>query len=131
MNGPTVDVSALLDRIHRLEEDLARVNLRLDRSELARPCLSRLAGAGAFLTAVLLFVGGAAFAQRFDRLDVVGPNNDVRLSMGVDPVSGSAGLEIFGLNGRKMIFLGTSREGLPNLAMYDPTGERIVREITP
>jgi len=64
-------------------------------------------------------------------VDVVGPNNDVRVSMAVDPTGGSAGLEIFGPNGRKLSFPGTSREGLPDLVFYGPTGGRIVREFGP
>ncbi len=89
-------------------------------------------GTGAFAATVLLLAGGAVLiGQQVNRLDVLGPNNDVRLAMSVDPISGSAGLEIFGVNGRKVIFLGTSREGLPNLSMYDPTGRVIIREVAP
>ena len=87
---------------------------------------------GAFLLMVLLSAGGAALLQQgVPRLDVVGPNNDVRVSIRVNPNNGSAGLEVLGVNGQRAIFLGTSKDGLPNLALYDPTGQRIVRELTP
>ena len=49
----------------------------------------------------------------------------------MDPNNGSAGLEVLGVNGQRALFLGTSKDGLPNLALYDPTGQRIVREVAP
>ncbi len=105
---------------------------RLDASERGHRRLIRLSATGALLLMVLMIAGGAAFLQQgASRVDVFGPNNDVRVSIKVDPNNGSAGLEVLGLNGRRVIFLGTSQAGLPNLAIYDPTGQRIVREVAP
>jgi hypothetical protein len=131
MMGPIGDGSELVEKIHRLEEELRGITLRLDKSERGNRRM-RLAGAGVFIATILLFAGGAALlGDRVARLDVVGPNNDIRASISVDPNSGSAGLEILGLNGRRVIFLGTSQDGIPNLAIFDPTGQRIVREVAP
>jgi len=114
-----------------LEEDLRRVTRRLDDSERARR-RARKAGAGVLIASALLLVGGAAqLANRVARLDVVGPNDDVRASISVNPENGSAGLEVFGINGRRVVFLGTSANGTPNLAIYDPSGQAIVRSLTP
>ena len=94
--------------------------------------LGFMAGAGLLVATVLLSAGGAALLQQgVPRLDVIGPNNDVRVSIRVDPTNGSAGLEVLGVDGRRALFLGTSKDGLPNLALYDPTGQRIVREVAP
>jgi len=132
MIGQDGDLPGLVGQIDRLEEEIQRLALRLDTSERDHRRRMREAKTGLFLATILLFAGGAALlVERVTRLDVIGPNNDVRVSMSVDPNTGSAGLEIFGVNGRRVIFLGTSRDGLPNLAIYDPTGQRIVREVAP
>ena len=83
--------------------------------------------------AVLLMVAGGAALHGglVPRLDVLGPANEVRVSISVNEETGSAGLEVFGLNGRRVAFLGTSHEGVPNLALYDPAGVAVVRSITP
>src|SRR3954469_4647227 len=82
----------------RLEEQLQDVTRRLDRSERDNRRMRRV-GAGVLIAAALLIAGGAAqLANRVPRLDVVGPNNDVRVSISVNPENGSAGLEVFGLN---------------------------------
>jgi hypothetical protein len=126
------EVAGLEGQVDRLEAEVRRLTLRLDESERGHRRLFRLSGTGAFLFTVLLFAGGAALLQQgTPRLDVVGPNNDVRVSIRVDPNNGSAGLEVLGVNGQRAIFLGTSKDGLPNLALYDPTGQRVVRELTP
>ncbi len=129
--GQIGDASHLAEKVDRLEESLRHMTLRLERAEQHGRRRARLAATAAFGAAMLMFAGGALFVQQVTRLDVIGPNNDVRLAMSVDPITGSAGLEIFGVNGRKMIFLGTSRDGLPNLSMYDPSGLRIIREVAP
>jgi hypothetical protein len=131
MVGPIGDVSGLVEKVDRLEEELRILTLRADESARRHRRGLRAAGLGAFVAAVLLCGGGAALVQQFNQVNVVGPNNDVRVSMKVDPITGSAGLEILGVNGRRVIFLGTSQEGLPNLAIFDATGQRIVREIAP
>ena len=131
MTGRVEHDAGWAERIARLEDELHDLTRRLEDSERARR-RSRRAGAGVLAVAALLIAGGAAqFANRVPRLEVVGPNNDVRASISVDPVNGSAGLEVFGLNGRRVIFLGTSAEGTPNLAIYDPSGQAIIRNILP
>jgi hypothetical protein len=131
MTGQSGDGAEWAERITRLEEELRGVTLRLDNSERAHRRV-RKAGAGVLIATVLLLAGGAAqLANRVARLDVVGPNNDVRASISVNPDNGSAGLEVFGMNGRRVIFLGTSRDGTPNLAIYDPSGQAIIRNVLP
>ncbi len=120
-----------VERIGRLEEELRGVTHRLEESERAHRRMRR-AGAGGLIAAVLLLAGGAAqFAGRVPRLDVVGPNNDVRAAISVNPEYGSAGLAGFGVNGRRVVFLGTSEDGTPNLAIYDPSGQAIIRNVLP
>jgi hypothetical protein len=132
MIGQDGEVAGLAGQVDRLEAELRKLTLRLDESERGHRRLLRLSGTGAFLLTVLLFAGGAALLQQgVPRLDVVGPNNDVRVSIRVDPNNGSAGLEVLGVDGRRALFLGTSKDGVPNLALYDPTGQRILRELTP
>jgi hypothetical protein len=132
MIGQDGDVTGLAGQVDRLEAEVRRLALRLDESERGHRRLLRVAGTGLLLATVLLSAGGAALLQQgTPRLDVVGPNNDVRISIRVDPNNGSAGLEVLGVNGQRAIFLGTSKDGVPNLALYDPTGQRILRELTP
>jgi len=132
MIGQDGDVAGLAGQVDRLEAEVRRLTLRLDESERGHRRLLRLSGTGLLLAIVLLFAGGAALLQQgTPRLDVIGPNNDIRVSIRVDPNNGSAGLEVLGVNGRRVIFLGTSQAGLPNLAFYDPTGQRIIREVAP
>src|SRR5436305_15050233 len=122
MIGQDGEVPGLAGQVERLEAEIRRLTLRLDESERVHRRRSRLFGTGAFLAAILLFGGGAALLQRaYPRLDVVGPNDDIRVSIRVDPNNGSAGLEVLGVNGRRAIFLGTSKDGLPNLALYAPS----------
>jgi len=132
MIGREGEVVGLTGQVDRLEAEIRRLAMRLDEPGRRPPRLGRLSGTGFFLAAILAVSGGAALLQQATpRLDVIGPNNDVRVSIKVDPNNGSAGLEILGVNGRRLIFLGTSQTGLPNLAFYDPTGQRIVREVGP
>jgi hypothetical protein len=131
MTGYIGDRSDLTGKVARLEEELRSLALRLDRSERGLRRMRRV-GAGSFAAVVLMLVGGAAqLGTRTPRLDVVGPNDDVRVSISVNQASGSAGLEVFGLNGRRVLFLGTSAEGVPNMALYDAAGQGIVRTFTP
>jgi len=131
MTGHIEDPSILEGKVVLLEEELRSLALRLDRSERGYRRLRR-AGAGVLATAVLLLAGGAAqHVGLVPRLDVIGPANEVRVSISVNEETGSAGLEIFGLNGRRVAFLGTSHDGIPNLALYDPAGVAIVRSFTP
>lgn len=131
MTGRSVDEAGWVGRIDRLEEELRGVTRRLEESERAHRRLRR-SGAGALIASVVLIAGGAAqLVGRVPRLDVVGPNNDVRASISVNPENGSAGLEVFGMNGRRVVFLGTSEAGTPNLAIYDPSGQVIVRNLLP
>ena len=76
--GPVGDMSDLLEKIDRLEQELRGMGRRLDRSERSGRRMARLAGIGAFLAAALLVAGGAALVQQFNRVDVIGPNNDIR-----------------------------------------------------
>ncbi|WP_435007925.1 hypothetical protein P12x_005189 [Tundrisphaera lichenicola] len=131
MIDPTVGVSEIQLRVDQLQTLLRDVSDRLDRSERRHRRRFRLAVVGGCSAALLLMAGGAAYVQQFTRLDVIGPSNDIRVSTTVDPVSGSAGIEILSVEGRRVIFLGTTRDGLPNLSMYDPTGQKIVREVAP
>jgi len=132
MIGQDGEGTGLAGQVERLEAEIRRLTLRLDESERARRRRWRLCGTGAFLASILAIGGGAALLQTgVPRLDVIGPNDDIRVSIRVDPNNGSAGLEILGVNGRRAIFLGTSKDGLPNLALYDPSGQRIVRELAP
>src|SRR5438270_10120236 len=111
------DAPGLAGQVDRLEVEIRGLTLRLAESERRHRRLLRLGGTGAFLATVLLMAGGAALLQQgTPRLDVIGPNNDIRVSIRVDPNNGSAGLEVLGVNGRRVIFLGTSQAGLPNLA---------------
>jgi hypothetical protein len=131
MMGQIGDVSEMTEKIQRLEEILQRVTLRLDQSERGNRRM-RLAAAGVLIAAVLLIAAGAAqLSSRVARLDVVGPNNDVRVSISVNPDNGSAGMEVFGTDGRRVVFLGTSANGTPNLSIYDPSGERVIRSVAP
>ena len=132
MIGQDGDVTGLAGQVDRLESEIRKLTLRLDESERGHRRRMRVAGAGLLVATVLLSAGGAALLQQgVPRLDVIGPNNDLRVSIRVDPNNGSAGLEVLGVNGQRAIFLGTSKDGLPNLALYDPTGQRIVREVAP
>ena len=132
MIGQDGDVTGLAGQVDRLESEIRRLARRLDESERGHRRRLRLSGAGLSVATVLLSAGSAALLQQgVPRLDVVGPNNDLRVSIRVNPINGSAGLEVLGVNGQRAIFLGTSKDGLPNLALYDPTGQRIVREVTP
>src|SRR3954466_1328222 len=133
MTGQIGDVSEMVGKIQRLEEELRGVTLRLDQSERGNRRM-RLAGAGAgvLAAAILLIAGGAAqVSNRVARLDVVGPNNDVRVSISVNPETGSTGMEVFAVDGRRVVFLGTSANGTPNLSIYDPTGQNVIRSVTP
>jgi hypothetical protein len=131
MMGQTGDVSEMVGKIQRLEEELRDVTLRLDKSERGNHRM-RLAGSGVLIAAVLLIAGGAAqLSNRVARLEVVGPNNDVRVAISVNPDNGSAGMEVFGTNGRRVIFLGTSSTGTPNLSIYDPSGQNVIRSVAP
>ncbi len=125
------ETKSLDHQLMQLRTELHEVTGRLARAEQTLR-QNRRRWVGALVTAILLIVGGAAqLANRFPRLEVVGPNNDVRVAVSVNPDNGSAGLEVFGLNGRRVAFLGTSAEGTPNLALYDPAGQAIVRSFTP
>ena len=131
MTGHIENSSDLAGRVVQLEEELRRLTLRLDRSDRGYRRLRR-AGAVVMAAAVLLLAGGAAqLGGLVPRLDVVGPTNQVRISLSVNEETGSAGLEIFGVNGRRVAFLGTSHTGIPNLALYDPEGLAVVRSFTP
>ncbi len=131
MTGHIEGQSELAGKVIRLEEELRSLAHRLDEAERGSRRWRR-AGAGVLAMAALLVAGGAAhLGGLVPRLDVVGPNNDVRVSIGVNPATGSAGVEIIGLNGRKVAFLGTSDEGIPNLALYDPAGVAVVRSFRP
>jgi hypothetical protein len=131
MTGQIGDVSEMVGKIQRLEEELRGVTLRLGESERGNQRM-RLAGAGVLIAAVLLIAGGAAqLSTRVARLEVVGPNNDVRVAISVNPDNGSAGLEVFGTDGRRVVFLGTSATGTPNLSIYDPSGQNVIRSVAP
>jgi hypothetical protein len=132
MTGHIGNPSDLAGKVIRLEEELRSLALRLDKSERRHRRLRRVSAGGLATAAVLLLAGSAAqFGGLVPRLDVIGPANQVRVSISVNEETGSAGLEIFGLNGRRVAFLGTSHEGIPNLALYDPAGVAIVRSFTP
>lgn len=131
MTGHIENPSDLAGHVIRLEEQLRSLAHRLDQAERGNRRWRR-AGVAALATVSLLVAGGAAhLGGLVPRLDVVGPSNDVRVSIAVNQATGSAGVEIFGLNGRKVAFLGTSDEGIPNLALYDPAGVAVVRSFRP
>jgi hypothetical protein len=125
------DSTDLAQVVQRLEEGLGEMRVRLDRSERAHRRLRRIGLAATVILISTFLAGAALIGDQVTRLVVVGPNNDPRINLEVNPATGSAGIEILGTNGRRVLFLGTSANGTPNLAIYDALGVQIVREVAP
>jgi hypothetical protein len=81
------------DRIGNLDREVRALGLRLEAS-LRRA--RRITLIAAFSIGVLVFVGGAALVDgQFTRLLVLGPNNDVRVDMNVNPIDSGAGINLW------------------------------------
>ena len=119
------------DRIGNLDREVRALGLRL--LEASSSCRARrITLIAAFSIGVLVFVGGAALVDgQFTRLLVLGPNNDVRVDMNVNPIDSGAGINLFNANGRRVLLIGVNPKGTPEIVFFDPTGQNEVKAMRP
>jgi hypothetical protein len=116
-----------LDRIGELERQVQTLGLRLEAS-LRHARRFRLIAA--FSIVVLVFVSGAALVEsQFTRLQILGPNNDVRVDMNVNPIDSGTSINLLNTQGVRVLLIGVDPKGSPEIVFFDETGRRAVKAV--
>lgn len=118
-----------VDRIGELELEVRALNARLEVS-LRRT--RRIAILAVCAIVVPVVAGGASFVRdQFTRMEILGPNNDVRIAMNVNAKDSSAGIALNNAEGKRVLLLGVDPQGTPEIVFFDPTGTKIAKAIQP
>src|SRR4051794_31875049 len=98
-----------VDKIGELEREVQALSMRL---EAASRLVRRVAAVATCSLAVVVFAGGAALvAEQFSRVEVLGPKNDVRVRIDVNPQNSGAGIGLLDVNGVLRLGIGVNPQG--------------------
>lgn len=123
----STSISELSERARLLEDQVRELGARLEESRhrARRGFLALLCS-----TALVVVAGGAYAVDRIKRLEITGPRDDLRVAIGVNEANSSAGLEVYGTEGGRRLFVGVSPNGTPVIEFFNAEG-RSLRAITP
>jgi hypothetical protein len=122
--------SDVSDRIGELEREVCALRLGLDAS---RRRVRRIASVVACSLALMVFAGGASLMRDafVGRVDVLGPNNDLRASINVNPEDSGVSINLLDVKGVRRLLIGVDPKGNPEIVFFDPTGQKEAKAIRP